>query len=742
MMPLRWSKKILRRAWLIAPAVVALAVMAWWASPDLFEQLRGPEDRPALAEPLEPLPSAGPQNSDEQAALALPAAERGKKLVQLARAYEAQGKFADAARVFLLALDALPEMADGLLDEAARMEMAAGRYADAVAVLKRLAGTYGGRPVAADALRRLAEAYERQGDVEHAVATHRTSANGAASVSVKAYHLVRAGELLEQAGRRREAAALFNQVLGELEPNRFSVRAMMDYHRTALADDPGRRAEHATAFGLRMFEAKAYQQAGEGLDLAIRLRQTRGSSATELRELIEKAAFALFATHNNVRAAYYYELLAASPDADQTAVLYHLCKLYVRLGDAPRARTHLQKLLRAPNASGYARFVRYQLALLDIQEQRYAAAYGYLSERVRQGGGDTELLEWLAFWTAYRSGRAELATTHLDRIAKLRRLKESDRYQYWRGRLLLEQGDPSRGLALLRAVNREHPSGYYGWRAAELLKKLRQSAVELDAAMNPPAASRLVGAAADHWWSEYDELDGLGRISHCLDVGLPRPAAAELARMSFPATLAPPHAYELAQMCARAGRHDLARQLVTRDAVYNYLRGRRESLLDSYYRFALPLGYAEDISANAVRFRLPPALIYAIIYNESAFKPQVVSPAYAVGLMQILPTTGQQLATALGESFHEESLYDPPTNIRYGCRYLRDLLDALGNDPALAAAAYNAGPQAVKQWLAHKRDVEQDLFIEEIPYQETNRYVRKVLTTMRQYEIILDHRSR
>ncbi len=103
---------------------------------------------------------------------------------------------------------------------------------------------------------------------------------------------------------------------------------------------------------------------------------------------------------------------------------------------------------------------------------------------------------------------------------------------------------------------------------------------------------------------------------------------------------------------------------------------------------------------HAGNYRLDPALLAAVIWQESRFRPAAVSSAGAVGLMQLLPSTARGIAQRTGGSaFVESDLYQPELNIRYGAWYLRHLLDKYG-DTQLALAAYNAGQTNVDRWLA------------------------------------------
>src|SRR5690606_2008398 len=112
-----------------------------------------------------------------------------------------------------------------------------------------------------------------------------------------------------------------------------------------------------------------------------------------------------------------------------------------------------------------------------------------------------------------------------------------------------------------------------------------------------------------------------------------------------------------------------------------------------------PRPYAAAVESAATEFRLPSELIYSVMRQESAFRPAVVSPAKAVGLMQMIEPTARRVMSALGQQYDPACLEIPRYNIRFGAYYLRKLLDTFGQNLVLAAAAYNAGPHAVTHWL-------------------------------------------
>jgi peptidoglycan lytic transglycosylase len=122
-------------------------------------------------------------------------------------------------------------------------------------------------------------------------------------------------------------------------------------------------------------------------------------------------------------------------------------------------------------------------------------------------------------------------------------------------------------------------------------------------------------------------------------------------------------------------------------------------------RLEFPLDYGDLVRAQAARNRLDAALVAAVIYEESRFRPQARSKVGAMGLMQIQPVTAETIARRTGGTgFRVSDLYVPDVNIRYGTWYLRRLIDKYG-DERLALAAYNAGEATVDRWLAQSKGI-------------------------------------
>jgi soluble lytic murein transglycosylase len=155
---------------------------------------------------------------------------------------------------------------------------------------------------------------------------------------------------------------------------------------------------------------------------------------------------------------------------------------------------------------------------------------------------------------------------------------------------------------------------------------------------------------------------------------------------------------------------------------------------DWYTKSAYPLDHTDAIRAGARRYDLDPALVAGVIYAESKFDERARSSQGAVGLMQVLPQTADQIADESGGvTFTAADLEDPRVNVRYGCYYLRHALDAYDGDVRAAVASYNAGMGAVAEWRATAAAEGRTLRLSDIPFPETRAYVKKVLEARRVY---------
>ena len=277
---------------------------------------------------------------------------------------------------------------------------------------------------------------------------------------------------------------------------------------------------------------------------------------------------------------------------------------------------------------------------------------------------------------------------------------------YWGALAAREVGDTAEAARLLARIRRESRLSYYAFLAAE--------ADVAGFAPDLPAGPALL---PDPEW--------LGREMKVLalmeEAGLDEAAEAQVASMKAAAGDSGEQLLLLAVALNEAGR--------TLDGIRLGLdlRERRRPWDLTLVRVVYPFPYRQLVESRARELDLDPYLLAGLIRQESAFVPAIVSPAGAIGLMQVMPATGGQLAAQVGpRDFRTETLETPELNVHLGTRFLAQLLRRYDGDIPLVLSAYNAGPGRADRWRAFPEVEDPRRFTERIPFAETRGYVKNV----------------
>jgi soluble lytic murein transglycosylase len=179
------------------------------------------------------------------------------------------------------------------------------------------------------------------------------------------------------------------------------------------------------------------------------------------------------------------------------------------------------------------------------------------------------------------------------------------------------------------------------------------------------------------------------------------------------------------------------------------VRERQDTLLQpagveqrAVWTALFPRPYAKAVNEAAAREQIPEELVFAVMRKESGYKPNVVSQADAVGLLQLIVPTGRANAAEIGiKPLERAMLFEPNINIQVGAHYLAKLVAHYKGQPVLAISAYNAGEHKVDEWLKRasrqkKVPVELDWFVEDIPFEQTRNYTRSVVTSWARYAFL------
>lgn len=292
---------------------------------------------------------------------------------------------------------------------------------------------------------------------------------------------------------------------------------------------------------------------------------------------------------------------------------------------------------------------------------------------------------WAGDWDTARAALSRMSPAELG----------SSQWRYWSARASEDRDQRS---TLLRSIL---PNDNYFSAAAS--RALREPA-EPHAAPSPPDPDLIETVAG---------LPGIARAVELWHVGLPVAATREWRQATDPLDRAErEHGMHLAM---RIGWFDLAVATATELGVF----------FD--YEFLYPRPFADEVAAAAHEFDLDPSLIESVMRQESLFRVDAESSAGARGLMQLQRGTAEGILRRLGEPVPAGfDLLDPATNIRLGAAELRRMLDRYDGHIAVALAAYNAGPAAADRWLPD-RSIAGDIWLENVPYNETREYVRRVL---------------
>lgn len=149
--------------------------------------------------------------------------------------------------------------------------------------------------------------------------------------------------------------------------------------------------------------------------------------------------------------------------------------------------------------------------------------------------------------------------------------------------------------------------------------------------------------------------------------------------------------------------------------------------IKSIFKIFYPMKYEDHIVKYSQRYNVDPLLVAAVVKAESNFNEKAISPRGAYGLMQIMPETGLWIANNMQlKDYKEEKLYDNEINVAMGCWYLNDLNTEFNGDIELVLAAYNGGRGNVQKWLSDKQYSKDGKKLDNIPFGETDKYVKKV----------------
>jgi soluble lytic murein transglycosylase len=337
----------------------------------------------------------------------------------------------------------------------------------------------------------------------------------------------------------------------------------------------------------------------------------------------------------------------------------------------------------------------YALALaLALSWDRNPEALRYFA-RVVPGDLDDYALEWQARASIWNNDWRRLANTIAAMSDTQRGLA---RWRYWAARAAERSDDPKLARQLYESTLTD--DNYYSVASAA---RLGQTLA--------PHPERLV--LDEEQLKEIGQLPALVRARELFRCEMRDLASQEWAfgYEMLPQTARP----QAVQLASRWGWH------------YQAITSAAQQRLFNDYALLYPQPFDRQVRKASELSKLPPELIYSVMRQESLYREDAISAAGARGLLQMLPDTARRTAKAFKQPRPTpDALFDANVAVVLGAAHLRELIDRFGGQTLVALAAYNAGPNAAARWVPAQA-VEADVWIENIPYNETRTYVQRIV---------------
>jgi soluble lytic murein transglycosylase len=550
--------------------------------------------------------------------------------------------------------------------------------------------------------------------------------------------LTRMGKAAKAIGNEEKARSAFERVYYEFPLSELSAAAAEELGNEPIA--PGNtRYRRELGRAERLFAARQYVPARTAFE---RLRAAaQGDDRDLIRLRLAEADYYLKRARNARDGVQPY----VDRGPRQSEALYFYALAVHDLGDRSLYVTLIRRVIDEFPSDRWAEEALNNLASSYIREDDDALA----DQTFRQlydkfpAGRYAERAAWKIGWRAYRTGDYRETAFVFSRAAgDFPRSDYRPSWLYWAGRAHEALGERPQALARYTLTALDYLNSYYG----------RLALVRLDGRVPD---RRLVGAARGSATAPAATDPDLAVPASTLPPNAPVVRELLVAKIyeqaidelryaqnvwgdssSIGATIAWTYR-EQGKLETGSTQFSLYRGAINlmKRAYPQYLAAGGEQLPRDILRIIFPIAYWESIQKFAAERGLDPYVIAALAAQESTFVANIRSPAKAVGLLQLEAGTAKQYAKRLDMKFSSSLLTDPEANIRIGTAYLADKVREFG-DLHLVLASYNAGERPVHRWMGERPNLSSEEFIDDIPYPETQNYVRKILGTAEDYRRI------
>lgn len=656
----------------------------------------------------------------------------GKDLIasraRLARAVAdySTGRAADALPVFLAATD------DATLGPharlfAARAYVALGKTNDVARMVESILSRPHSDALAESALNVSVEAALLASDERARFqALQQMTGRPASSPAATLFRLL---QTAIQIGDRPAATTAFHKMYFDYPAAPETADAIEEMERIKVLPPPPSR----TDLDRHMARAQALYAAAKYLDARGLFGAIQPLAAGEQRELAQlRVAQSDFFLKKHAVAAPALRAFADKAGARASEAEYYYLAALKALGRTPEYESQSRQFAGRADAQWAERALNdlgTHFILID-EDQKAADVFAEQYRRFPQGAF-ADRAAWRAGWWAYKQKQfADTIRMFEAAAVSMRRADYRPGWLYWAARAHLESGNKDAAVAGFRRVIADYRNSYYGRAAIQEIE--RAQPVVRAGSGNAISPSRSTWPVS---LTPAARPANSGLIEHLLAAEMFDDAIAELRRLQATGQGSPLVDATIAYAFNKQGKLRFAITAMRR-AYPQFMAEGGEALPQEILAVIFPIDHWPLLRQYAAAKNLDPYLVAALVAQESTFQADVRSSANAWGLMQIIPATGRRYAATLGiKPFSTFRLTEPDINVRIGTQYFSDLLKRFG-DVAPALAAYNAGPERVVRWLAERPGFDRDEFIDDIPFPETQNYVKRIIGTTEDYRIL------
>jgi peptidoglycan lytic transglycosylase len=531
------------------------------------------------------------------------------------------------------------------------------------------------------------------------------------------------------AGDKGKAAEIFRRIYFETPTSAEADPAELELRNMGEAQPVGTFEQRHTRVGL-LSKARRFQDAVSELSPLV-----EQAPPDKLVGLQAEFAAALYRVRKRDDAQHLFESIAQNQSANvevKAQALYFLAEIARDKDDGQKNRDFVSQLRTLAPDSKWLTDALLSAGNMYMLRRDYETAVPFYAEiyQRQKTGRLSPYTHWKTAWLTYRMGKKDEAKKLFEeQIEMYPASAEIPAAIYWRGRMAEEDGDKPLARAYYQKLTENYRYYYYANLARDRMFRVGEEAVD------PPSLDKLPRPAAppQDWELPADNMRAQ-KARLLANAALYDFAVAEMQAAS--AGSPPWEARSVAEIYSEQGSYIHAIETLKR-AVPSYFSAEIPQIPRPVWEELFPRPFWEDLKRDSAANQLDPHLVASLIRQESEFNPAAVSPAKAMGLMQLLPGVGKGLAREMRiKHFSSDDLLVASTNLLLGTRYFKHMVDHYDGQVEFALAAYNAGEDRVDDWRKSGNFTGVDEFVESIPFTETREYVQAIMRNAVLYKLL------